>query len=285
MRHLFTGLITAALLTSMATQAEARHGGYSTTEQLVYVSPTEFEDDDGPLALCHFVETYSVIFINFWRSTQGYALAGNNCNTDSYYDLSAVELKTAQTSGMISADIPSEPKLSIKSLAEGFWGLGALALLLLFAGLKIMQVQKRKAQRMALMRGATPGAQAILDAMCHAAKADGYVAPSEVEMIKRAAEQMTGESLALEDVKRMASLAEESLDLKGHKRLIKGRTKHEQLDMMRGVLLVVAADGRLDGKENKFVGGLAQAMNMDSQTVQALLAEVVDGGAGTTARA
>ena len=285
MRHVFTGFITAILLTSMATQAEARRGGYSTSQELIFVSTTEFEDDTGPLALCHFVETNAVLFVNFWRSMQGYALAGNNCDTDSYYDFSAAELKTAQDAGMIPATIPAEPKLSMNSLAGGFWGFGAVALLLLFAGFKMLQVQKRKGQRMALMSNATPGAKAILDAMCHAAKADGYIAPSEVEMIKGAAEDMTGESFAIEDVKQMATLAEENLDLNGHKRLIKGRSKPEQLDMMRGVLMVVAADGQLDGKEQTFVGNLAQAMQMDGQTVQALLAEVVGGGSGEPAPA
>jgi len=116
--------------------------------------------------------------------------------------------------------------------------------------------------------------------MCHAAKADGYIAPSEVEMIQRAAQEMTGETIGLDMVKQMAQLAEEKLDANGFKRLIKGRSKVEQLDMMRATLMVVAADGRLDGKEKAFVGGLAQAMKMDSGTVSALLQEVVGAGTG-----
>ena len=285
MRHLLTGFITAIFLTSMATQAEARRAGYSTAQELLFVAQTEFEDETGTLALCQLVETQSAIFVNFWRSVESYALASDGCNTESYYEFTAAELKTAQAAGMIASDVPLEPKLSMQSLAGGFWGFGLLALVLIGLGLKVLQVQRRKGQRLAIMGNATPAAQSILDAMCHAAKADGYIAPSEVAMIKSAAEEMTGENFALEDVKRMATLAEETLDLNGHKRLIKGRSKPEQLDMMRGVLMVVAADGKLDGKEKTFVGGLAQAMNMDAATVQALLAEVVSGGAGAPAPA
>ncbi|WP_108814735.1 DUF533 domain-containing protein [Loktanella sp. Alg231-35] len=280
MRHFVSGLFMAIVLTSMATQADARRGGgYGTAEQLVFVSPTEFEDETGPLALCHFVETHSIIFVNVWRSLTGYALASNNCQSEQYYEFTATELESAQAAGMIPADVPLQPKLSMKSLAEGFWGFGLLIAVLAFAGFKLLAVQKRRGQRIAIMADATPAAQAILDAMCHAAKADGYIAPSEVAMIKQAAEEMTGTIFAMEDVKRMADLAEETLDLKGHKRLINGRTKPEQLDMMRGVLMVVAADGKLDGKEQVFVGGLARAMGMDGGTVQSLMAEVVGGAA------
>lgn len=279
MRHLVASFLMAIVLTSMATQADARRGGgYGTAEQLIFVSPTEFEDETGPLALCHYVKTHSIIFVNVWRSLNGYALASNNCESEQYYEFSAAELESAQGTGMIPSDVSLQPKLSMKSLAEGFWGFGLLAAVLAFAGFKLLAVQKRRSQRMAMMSNATPAAQSILDAMCHAAKADGYIAPSEVAMIKQAAEEMTGTTFAMEDVKRMADLAEETLDLKGHKRLINGRTKPEQLDMMRGVLMVVAADGKLDGKEQVFVGGLAQAMGMDGGTVQALLAEVVGGG-------
>lgn len=284
MRNLFFGFFAALLLATMGSQAEAR-GSYSSKQSLLFVSATELEGDEGPLALCHLVDTKAVIFVNVWRTLESYALAYNNCQTEQYYDISGDELVAAQKTGMIPKGIPAQPKLALGKLAEGFWGLGAVALLLAFAGWKALQVRRRTAQRMAIVAGATPGAQSILDAMCHAAKSDGHIAPSEIDMIKRAAEEMTGEGFAIEDVQRMAGLAEETLDANGFKRLIKGCTKHEQLDMMRAVLMVAAADGRLDGKEKVFVGGLAQAMRMDGQTVAALLQDVVGGGSADPAPA
>jgi uncharacterized membrane protein YebE (DUF533 family) len=275
MRNLFAGFLTALFLTAMATPADARGSGYATAQELLFVSTTEFTNDDGPLALCHLVKTHSVLFINVWRTLEGYAIADNSCLTDMYFDMTSAELEAGKATGMIPASVPSQPKLSLTQMAEGAWGLGALALLLAFAGFKALQVSQRRKQRMSIVSGATSEAQAILDAMCHAAKADGYVAPSEVDMIKRAAEEMTGQSFQQDVVKRMADLAEEKLDLKGFKRLINGQSRHAQLDMMRAVLMVVAADGKLDGKEKVFVGGLAQAMKMDGGTVADLLAEVM----------
>ncbi|MCK0094030.1 TerB family tellurite resistance protein [Yoonia sp. F2084L] len=284
MRTLFIGLFAAFLTTTMATQAEAR-GSYSTTQSMLFVSQTELTDDAGPLALCHLVTTNAVIFVNVWRTLDGYALASGNCQTDQYYEFTGNELLAAQAAGMIPEGIPAAPKLALGKMAEGFWGLGALVALLAVIGAKALMVKRRTSQRMAMVSHASPAAKSILDAMCHAAKADGYVAPSEVEMIQRAAQEMTGEAISLELVQQMAQLAEEKVEAKGFLRLVNGRNKLEQLDMMRAVLMVVASDGRLDGREKAFVGGLAQAMKMDGGTVSALLQEAVSGGAGQPAPA
>lgn len=276
MRHLFTGFITALLLTSLATQAEARRGGgYTIEQELIFVSPTTQRNQNGPLALCHLVKTTGLFFsFNLWRTLEGYALAENNCDTESYYALSAEDVKTAQALGQIPDTVPIEPKLSFDEIIKGFWMWSIIGLLVFGALFKGVQVSRRRKMRMKLLAGATPTQQAILDAMCHAAKSDGYVAPSEIETIKHAAEEITGMAFSLEAVKKLAGLAEENLNKHAFKRLFKGCSKLDQLVMMRGVLMVVAADGRLDGKENVFVGSLAKAMSMDNHTVSMLLAEV-----------
>ncbi|MEM8536552.1 MAG: TerB family tellurite resistance protein [Pseudomonadota bacterium] len=280
MHRFLTALVGAILIMGMATPADARRGAGAEAQSLIFVSPTEFDDNGTPLALCHLVNTHSAIMVNFWRTLEGYALATDNCATDQYYEFSNAQLAAAQAAGMVPATIPSEPKMSAGTVANGFWGWGLVIAVLAFAGLKARNIAGRTKQRQAMMSDATPAARAVLDVMCHAAKADGFVADSEVQMIKSAAEQMTGAQFDLQIVKQMAKLAEETLDKNGFKRLIKGRTRLEMLDMMRAVLMVAAADGRLDGKEKHFVGGLAQAMQMDGNTVGALLQEVVGGGGG-----
>jgi len=279
MHRFLTALIGAILIMGMATPADARRGG-AEAQSLIFVSPTELDSNGEPLALCHLVNTHSVLFVNLWRSIESYALATNNCATDQYYDFSATQLAAAQAAGMVPANVPAEPKMALGTVANGFWGWGLVIALLGFAGMKARNVAGRTKQRQSMMGDATPVAKAMLDAMCHAAKADGFIAESEVQMIKGAAEQMTGEAFNLATVKDMAKLAEEKLDANGFKRLIKGRTRPEMLDMMRAVLMVTAADGRLDGKEKQFVGGLAQAMKMDGNTVSALLQEIVGGAGG-----
>ncbi len=275
MRSIFTGIFAIFVLTSMATTAEARRGGgYSTNQELLFVSPTEIENDLGPLSVCHLVKTRAIIFINVWRTLEGYALANNGCMTDAYFDLSAEELSAAQLAGAISKDVPATPKLSMAQVMNGSWGLGLIAALVGFAIFKAFKIRARRNERMSFVSGASPVAQAIIDAMCHAAKADGHIAPSEIAQIKQAAEEMTGETFTNDTVAHMASIAEAKLDQSGFKRLVKSRSPAENMDIMRGVLMVVAADGRLDGKEKVFVGGLAQAMKMSGQQVAILLAEV-----------
>lgn len=280
MRSLIYGLLAIVCMSSFATQAEARRGGYSTAQELLFVAPTALGTEETPLALCHLVETNAVIFVNFWRSMEGYALAENGCATDSYREFNADMLELAQTVGAIAPDIPLVPKLTISEIAGGFWGFGVIGLLLVFAALKAAKSAARKKQRLGLMAGGTSGAKAILDAMCHAAQCDGRAGDSEIATIKSVAEEMTGEVFTAQTIRHMASLATTGLNDAGFKALIKGCSKEEQLDMMRGVLLVVAADGQFDGKEKAFVGGLAKAMKMAPDIIGSLLAEITARKAG-----
>ncbi|WP_394177443.1 DUF533 domain-containing protein [Yoonia maritima] len=275
MRAFLLGLLAVLFMSSAATTAEARRGGGSTSEELLFVSPTDLGSADSPIALCHLVSTTSVIFVNFWRTVESYALAENGCATDSYFEFDATQLKAAQTAGLVPADIPVTPKLSIGQIAGGFWGFGILAALLIFAVAKMAKARTRRKERRGLMGEGSPASHAILDAMCHAAKADGQIDPSEIATIKSVAEEMTGQAFSPEIVKRMADLAEATPAEADFKRLVKGRSKDEQLDMMRGVLMVVAADGQFAGKEQVFVGGLAKAMRMNGDVVKTLLSEVV----------
>jgi uncharacterized membrane protein YebE (DUF533 family) len=275
MRSFLYGLLAIVFISSFATQAEARRGGgYSTAQELLFVAPTQLGTNEKPLALCHLVSTNSVIFVNFWRTMEGYAIAENGCQTDSYFEFEVDRLKLAQAAGAIDADIPEVPKLSLAEISGGFWGFGAIALLLGFAALKAAKSAARKKQRLGLMTSGTSGAKAILDAMCHAAKSDGRVDPSEIATIKSVANKMTGETFTEETVRQMIDLANASLNDAGYSALIKGCSKEEQLDMMRGVLLVVASDGHFAGKEKEFVGGLAKAMKMAPEIITSLLAEI-----------
>lgn len=285
MRRLFNCLLTAILLTSAASQIQAERAFYSTQQHLIYVAPSKFENETEQLALCHLVETGSILFFNIWRSALTYALSNNDCNSSSYRELSIADLKTAQALGLISDSIPTKPRLTLKSRAEGFWGVAAIALWLAYEGLKWRRAQKAKGRKKAFTEGVTPATEALVDVMCHAAKADGYFYPGQSQVIKQAVKELTGESVALEDVKRVATLAEDLFHPEGDKSLIQGhmkdlieeRTNDEQLIMMRGALTVVAVNGKLFFDEAEFIYALAEAMDMSNETVQRLLAAVSSG--------
>lgn len=239
-------------------------------------------ENGSPLALCVLVKTQNVLFLDVWRTQKGYALAENRCDASSYIPVTSDQLKVFKMSGVISSEVPDEPQVKT-GLAIPYWAWAIIAGLVALIGIKLRRKAGRKSARRDLMGDASPAAIAILDAMCHAAKADGHVSPSELIEIAEAAQKMTGEKIDPKRVAEMAKLAESNLTDQDYKRLVAGRTEDEKEVMMRGVLFVAVADGKLDSKEQQFVGKLAGVMQMPATKIQALLGDVVAARSGNTA--
>ena len=262
------------------TAADARRGASGYSEGLEFVAPTGATTQDGAaLSLCVLVRTDHLMFIDIWRTQKGYGVAENACNVDNFFPIDAAELAELQADGLVDAAIPSEPAVKA-GLAVPVWAWLVLAGLVGFALMKVRAKMARKSQRQQLMGDMSPAAMAIIDAMCHVAKADGDVSMAEVREIAIAVEQMTGETIDPTQVGEMAKLAEDTLSDKDFKKFAAGRSEDEKEVMMRGVLYVAVADGKLDGKEQAFVGKLAKAMQMPGNKVTALLQEVVASRAG-----
>ena len=184
--------------------------------------------------------------------------------------------------GLLSSEVPDEPQVKT-GLAIPYWAWAVIVGLVALIGIKLRRKTARKTARQDLMGEASPAAIAILDAMCHAAKADGYVSPSELMEIAEAAQRMIGEKIDPQRVVEMAKLAESNLTDQDFKRLVAGRTENEKEVMMRGVLFVSVADGKLDSKEQHFVSKLAGVMKMPSKKIQMLLGDVVAARSGNAA--
>lgn len=271
--HVLAVAVLAASLSAFP--AEARRGGGSTSQKMLFVADTQIEIEGRAQSLCLLVEDSGVLFVPLFRTLEGYVLAENKCDDDSYYETNAEMLAAGQAQGLIPADVPAEASLSLVQKVQGFWGWGIILGFVGLAGMGALKTRGRRKEREGLMGDAPPAAIAILDAMCHAAKADGTIAPEEVAEIARIGGEMTGRSFSPTDVARMADLAEAAPSDKDFKRMIKGLMPQEQELMMKAVLTIVASDGQLDGKEQKFVGKLAGAMKMKADQVNALLGEVV----------
>lgn len=275
MRIFHSAALAAALSICTATHADAGRGA-STTEALVFVAPTEIPGPDGSnLSLCMLTETQSKLFINFWRSAEGYGLAENKCKTDSYFGMDAATLADAQAQGLIAASIPAEPKLTLSQMLNGMWGLGLLAGLLIFAGVGYLNKSRLKSARHAAMGGASPQALRVLDIMCHAAKADGAVDASEIAAIAQTAQQLTGEAFATEQVAQMIQLSEKDLSDGDFKALGKGLSEEGKRLALRGALMVVAADGAVAQSEQAFIGGLSRALGVDGTEVGRIFEQLV----------
>lgn len=276
MRILFTVLIAAITIAS-ANPAEARRRG-SSTQEMIFVSDTKVEIEGQSYALCQLVETNSIFFINLFRSLEGYVLAPNKCIAERYIAISDKDLADGKAQGAIPESVPAVAKLSTKDMIMGHWGWLLILAVVAFAGMGYFKTRGRRKARIELMQGANPTATAILDAMCHAAKADGVIAPEEVAEIQKVASEMTGHNFEAATVKQMADLAEGDPSDNEIKRFAKGLNPAEQELMMKGVLMVVASDGQLEGKEQAFVGKLGAALKMSGDQINALLLDVVNAG-------
>jgi tellurite resistance protein len=222
------------------------------------------------------------MFVDVWRTQKGYALAENQCAVESFYTIDDVQLAGLKAEGLIEADIPAQPAVKA-GLAVPMWAWALILGLVGFVAMKARTKKARKSGRQQLLGDVSPAAMAIIDAMCHVSKADGDVSASEVREIAVAVEQMTGEAIDPSRVSEMANLAEQTLTDGDFKKFAAGRSADEKEVMMRGVLYVAVADGQLDGKEQQFVGKLAQAMKMPGDKVAALLQEVVASRSGPAA--
>ncbi|WP_170762240.1 DUF533 domain-containing protein [Ruegeria lacuscaerulensis] len=271
----FLTLCATALFFTMffGDEAQARRGGgvWGTAEQMSLIAQTEIEDNAGQkLALCHLTKKTHVIFAGIWRSSKGYVLAPNGCDSDSYYNLTAEKLELGKALGDFPSDLPEQPVMSTADMLSGFWGLGAIAVLLILAGIKTAGRSARKRQRHAEFGGVPPAALQVMDAMCHAAKADGKLDASEVAIMADIAKQITGATFEEARIRRMFEMAEANPTDAQFIAFGRGLTTDQKRMVLQATLMVVGADGHLDQKESVFVQKLARGLLIHPDEVKAM---------------
>ncbi len=272
--RILTFCATALLFTLFfGEEAQARRGGgvWGTSEQMSLIAQTDIEDNAGQkLALCHLTEKTHIIFAGIWRSSKGYVLAPNGCDSDSYYALSADKLELGKQLGDFPSDLPDQPAMSRDDMISGFWGLAAIAGLLIVAGIKMAGRSARKTQRHAEMGSVPPAALQVMDAMCHAAKSDGKLDPSEVTMMADIAKQITGATFEEDRIRRMFDMAEAKPTDAQFAAFGRGLTSDQKRLVMQAALMVAGADGHLDQKETVFVQKLARGLCISADEVKAM---------------
>jgi DnaJ-domain-containing protein 1 len=269
-RYLVSAL--AAALMAMGTMAEARGGGGS-AEFMDFVADTTIppsETGGVQVSLCHLVKKYTAIGIPLFYESEGYVLAENRCETESYYSFTAEEFTLAQSLGMIPADIPDAPSISFARRIPAII-LGLLVLAVIGAG--INQARRKKA-RLAEMGSVSPFGQRMLEVLCHAAKSDGAVDAREVATIAAIAEQMTNTRFDPEKITRMITLSEKSLQASQFATFAKGLTEDQKDAVMRGALIVLAADGQVSKAEQTFLNGLAGGLSVTPSRFDQIVASM-----------
>jgi len=273
MKYLIVSTVALLITIFSGEEAQAKRGDiWSTSEELSLVVQTEIQDDTGQiLALCHLTKKTHILFAAIWRSSKAYVMAPNGCNSDSYYKLSAEKLEVGKALGDFPQDLPEQPVMSSAELISGFWGLGVIAALLALAGIKTASRVRRKSHRHAAMGPMQPVALQIMDAMCHAAKADGRLDASEIKMMVDIAKQMTGNTFDEDRIRRMFDMAEVKLTDVQFTAFGKGLSTEQKRMVMQASLMIVGADGTLDKDENIFVQKLARGLSINLDEVRSML--------------
>ena len=279
MRIIAIVLFTAALQFWFPASAHARGLPivYGTQDSLDLVADTGIEGPDGkPLSLCHYSSKYHVFYLGFWMKSHGYALSANGCDDDTYYDISEADFKDAQSRGLIPADLPAKPKMTLNQIANGFGGSALVGLAILFLLIKAAGGARRKSARKSQMGQMPAVATQIVDAMCHAAISDGELDDSEVTTIAEITKQMTGEELEEERIRLIISKASAKPTDNEFKAFGAGLGPVEKELVLKAVFAVIAADGQIVDSEHRFFIKTAQALAVDADTVRRIVEDVRD---------
>ncbi|AXX98778.1 tellurite resistance TerB family protein [Profundibacter amoris] len=279
MRFIAIALFALALQFWFPASAQARGLPivYGTQDSLDLVAQTGLEGPDGkPLSLCHYSSKYHVFYVGFWMKSHGYALAANGCDGDTYYDISKADFKDAQNSGLIPADLPAKPKMTLNQIASGFGGLALVGLVILFLLTKTVGSARRKSARKSQMGQMAAVATQIVDAMCHAAISDGELDDSEVATIAGITKQMIGEELDEDRIRLIISKASAKPTDNEFKAFGAGLGPVEKELVLKAVFAVIAADGQIVDSEHEFFIKTTQALAVDADTVRRIVADVRD---------
>jgi tellurite resistance protein len=253
----------ATLALSLTTTAEARSAPGGTIEFMEFVAPTQIPVSEGStsmMAMCHLLKKTHAVFIPLWYESKGYVLSDNNCAGDTYYSMTPEQMTEARALGLIGADVPETAQLSTQQKVVPFlWG----ALVLFGIGMFIRQ-KLRNATRHREIGGSSDAVTRLVDAMCHAAKADGRVDEREIGTIKAIALRLTGAEYPDDKIRRMIDLSQASLTPAQFAAFGKGLNTQQKELVMQAVLMVLGSDGQIAPKEQAFINGLAQGLGISS---------------------
>lgn len=249
--------------------AQAFVGASGYFDGLTYLGETRIPGPaETPLALCHTTYEFRVLDVTLTRQITGFALSSDGCASVVDRLITAEQLSTAQSLGLIDSDIATlgDTKLRRKLLTYGFWAA---------IGLALVAVMIRRVKSLLGYDPSAPmrkkAAARVLSAMCHVGKCDGIVASAEVALIGDLIQRLTGRSYPASEIMRLADQIDLNLQPADYIAFGKGLRDREKDIMMRGVLSVAIASGRIFPAEYEFATTLAHGLGMPGEDFRRVL--------------
>jgi tellurite resistance protein len=107
--------------------------------------------------------------------------------------------------------------------------------------------------------------------MCHTAKSDGHVDPSEAQTIASITSQLTGKSQNIDNIRIMIDQAVSNLQPHQFTAFGEGLSEDEKHLVLKASLMVAVADGKIEESEHTFVSNLAHAFRITGDQMRAML--------------
>jgi len=272
MRILVLILLACAAQLLAVDTSTARGRGVASQQELHFVSSTTIPGADGAaLSLCHLTTKKHVLGIGIWRSSDGYALSAEKCEGEQYIPFTEAQFGQAQQLGLIEANQPSKPVMTMNMIMSGFAGSALIGLLLVFALFKYISSQRRKRMRRKEMGDTSSFHKTVLDVMCHAALSDGTVDNAEVTLIQKVALDLTGRDFKLDEIENLVRSCDKTLTPAQYKAYGKGLDATQRVTVMRAALMVVSADNDWAKAEKKFVSGLATGLGISNEMLEKII--------------
>lgn len=253
------------------------------THHLEFVSETTIPaPTGGQLSLCHRYETHSIYWVNGWSSSNGYVLSDTACEGTGYYDMPDA-ITAGFANGQIPEGVPATPQFSVTQIASGFtWPLAIGFLVFVAVVLRASSNRRyntQSAERMEVLGLEDGPTFRFIDAMLHAANADGQAQQEEVDYIKAKAIEVTGLNYTDEHISWAITHTDRFKNKHDFERFGKGLTVDQKRMVLRAALAVVASDHNMSGAEKKFIERLTQGLKLGQSDLQ----EILQGGSAPAA--
>ena len=244
-------------------------------QTLAHVADTTLPaPNGGTFALCHFYTTETVYWLAFWSRSEGYVLSGAGCTGTAYYDNPRM-IEAGLANGQIPAGVPQTARFTPVQIATGFtWPLVAGALVLAMVGIGAASARRyktRSAERMEVLGLEDGPTFRFIDAMLHAANADGQAQPEEIAYIKATATDVAGLAYTDEHIEWAITHTDRFKHKRDFRRFGKGLNTDQKRAVLRGALAVVASDFQMSQSERNFINRLTDGLGLGQGDVQEIL--------------